>query len=1283
MKKMYSLRTYRLFTIAALLLCLAVDARANQVFVTTGGRGAIATLYEIDFTAASVINTVGSLGENIQGIAFDPTTGLLWGVEGSRESTGFDGNPRIFTIDHTTGATTEVGTTGINTGISDISFRSDGRLYGRSARSTQLYLINKSTGAASVVGFSSNTTRGGGIAFDIDDRLFLVSVEPQAHELDPDTGATLGTLNWGGCGRSTRVNGMDVSSLGNFYASERGRSNPGFVFSYDGAGTCTELGSTGLTNLDGLAVVPNPDIDEDGILNRDDNCLRIANPDQEDADGDGVGDVCDNCPDILNPDQDETAACIAVFPADATCEEAQVELFGTGSVNGEVTVEQITTFSPVSFTKPDFTSDVDVIDTNLRITRGSNGGVFNQGSDATQWAVGTCAAPTSTFYSQHVTMLRNHFRPVSSLLPGSDTCLHDITTDRFYDLRWDSWSCCGQGGFAYTRTQSPIFTPVVTAAYTDSMLPEEIDISTLADGEYDLCVSASPQQPAAIDSLTFEILNTCGESFRSPGTYELFLNGVSLGTRLAGNHCTCGSPLESFTVTDTGLLANWDSTAANSVSFVLGGANSYPYLAWIRATAHFGGLSTSACIWDQAGSASGVPTPGGGDCDVLDLCQAGYAYQKSGPISGETTAFSGFEKDCITFNKTGEDTLVINGSCNQPPVCSASGPAGAAECAGAATVISGLGGSASSDPDGDPITFAWATDCPNGSFDDATSATPTLTADSMASHVCGPLSCSATLTVTDDGGLFDTCAATPVAVDDTTAPSIAQNPGPITLECNVDTYAEPGATASDICDPTVPVAIGGEAVDVSTVASYNINYDAADDCGNLAAQSVRNVDVVDTRPPILTVDTTPITVTDVDCSGDEAANLPTASATDICDPNVPVSSDAPAPFPAGQTTTVTYTATDDSFNTSTARFDVAVLYGADIAISASKHTVGGSSNPGSTKDPMVGIEVCAYDKSAGSCTRATCGGISHQHYQCIVDTCDPVNAGFNEACCTTDAHGECTINAPPGDYIVISADATKTVLPDPLGVSASDLVCGELKQKHLQQIIKSDGKKVPGKTSRRTGSELLIIEPEFVEWSGTTELYPFVFEAVGDWSVTTSVAPPEGFAADYDSLSADVFDALESVQFVITDIGSEWVPTEVTQVIEHNGHRETRFSQIGVRLTPALAQAKHLDRDGRPLDRDGKAKAEKADPRLPRPAEIIGWLGDPSEWIIKVRVDVSTDLELEVSRGEGLELQLLATGTFDPGEYEFPWDRTGLEPGSYFLTLTSEGRVQKLKFHEE
>jgi len=48
------------------------------------------------------------------------------------------------------------------------------------------------------------------------------------------------------------------------------------------------------------------DFDGDGIIDEDDNCPTVYNPDQSDVDGDGHGDVCDNCPETPNPDQSDS-----------------------------------------------------------------------------------------------------------------------------------------------------------------------------------------------------------------------------------------------------------------------------------------------------------------------------------------------------------------------------------------------------------------------------------------------------------------------------------------------------------------------------------------------------------------------------------------------------------------------------------------------------------------------------------------------------------------------------------------------------------------------------------------------------------------------------------------------------------------------------------------------------------------------------------------------------------------------------------------------------------------
>ena len=43
----------------------------------------------------------------------------------------------------------------------------------------------------------------------------------------------------------------------------------------------------------------NPDIDDDGVLNGNDNCIDIYNPNQEDGDGDSIGDACDPCDNLV------------------------------------------------------------------------------------------------------------------------------------------------------------------------------------------------------------------------------------------------------------------------------------------------------------------------------------------------------------------------------------------------------------------------------------------------------------------------------------------------------------------------------------------------------------------------------------------------------------------------------------------------------------------------------------------------------------------------------------------------------------------------------------------------------------------------------------------------------------------------------------------------------------------------------------------------------------------------------------------------------------------------
>lgn len=455
------------------------------------------------------------------------------------------------------------------------------------------------------------------------------------------------------------------------------------------------------------------------------------------------------------------------------------------------------------------------------------------------------------------------------------------------------------------------------------------------------------------------------------------------------------------------------------------------------------------------------------------------------------------------------------------------------------------------------------------------------------------------VTATDPSGNRSTCGTTFTVADAT--PPVVSCPQAVEVAAGPSCQAglpdlRGSVTASDDC--TLPGALSiAQSPAAGTpvrVGQHAVTVTVSDTAGNRASCTAA-VRVVDSTPPVIQLDPTSLAVVDADCSGAEVVELPVPAASDDCDPSPTVTSDAPALFPAGRTTTVTFTATDASGNSSTAALAVQVRHGATVLVNVARHLVGQGSHPGSLKVPLSSVQVCAYDKSEASCARTDCGGISHQHYACILNTCTPVGCGV------TGPSGQAAIDLAPGDYVVIATDLSlaKTVLSDPLGVSASDLACGDLMVKHLQEIEMANGKKVPAKTTRRTGSELLIHEPEYIVWDGTEQLYPFVLETVGDWSVTTTVSPPEGFVADHDSLHAEVESEVESVQFTITEVGSDLVPTHTEFHVAHAGRLEVIQSQVGIYLTAEYAASRGFSVPE--LERAGLIADLSPEPWSPRP----------------------------------------------------------------------------------
>jgi hypothetical protein len=146
--------------------------------------------------------------------------------------------------------------------------------------------------------------------------------------------------------------------------------------------------------------------------------------------------------------------------------------------------------------------------------------------------------------------------------------------------------------------------------------------------------------------------------------------------------------------------------------------------------------------------------------------------------------------------------------------------------------------------------------CPEPSSFECNASSPVVPPEATATDVCKlrgvtpsatsfPLGTSTvTYTATDMAGHQATCS-TSVTVTDTQAPLLTLNgDDTVTLECGVDTYTDPGVTASDVCagDLSSQVQVSGT-VNPDLPGSYTLAYSVKDAAG-LEATATRTVEVV-------------------------------------------------------------------------------------------------------------------------------------------------------------------------------------------------------------------------------------------------------------------------------------------------------------------------------------------------------------------------------------------------------------------------------------------------------
>jgi PEP-CTERM motif len=270
-----------LFTVAMLVfgaMLGPLETRADGVLFAASGSntvnsvnipGELVTLN----TGTGVSTNVGALvdGSNnpygLTGLAFDPSTGVLYGSTGNNSIT----NPGfLVTVNPLTGTVTSVGSFGLRFDtFADITFDpTSGTLYGYAAGGHSLYTINPSTGTSTQVGASGVIGFGGeGLAADAFGTLFGTpnGCSGQLDTFSKVNGAATVGPNLSGCPLSTAtINALAFGNTsGTLFGINGGFFGPGspanLVTIDTSTGVVTNVGSS-LNGLDALAFqsVPEP-----------------------------------------------------------------------------------------------------------------------------------------------------------------------------------------------------------------------------------------------------------------------------------------------------------------------------------------------------------------------------------------------------------------------------------------------------------------------------------------------------------------------------------------------------------------------------------------------------------------------------------------------------------------------------------------------------------------------------------------------------------------------------------------------------------------------------------------------------------------------------------------------------------------------------------------------------------------------------------------------------------------------------------------------------------------
>lgn len=254
--------------IGSLLLGVASADAQETLYAATGSRGVNGVLYAVNpatgaSTAVAPILAPGNLPIGITGLAFSPLDGVLYGVTGLESPNAIRS---LVTINPLTGAANIIGSLtgqfGV-TGLSDISFQSDGTLYGYNG--STLYTINLSSGALTTIGSTGAGGHSGSLAFSPLGTLYGASTGPSGtlDMLDPSNGMRTIGPTMTGAPQTFAMTAFAFNSAGVLYASNNSQTTPDRIVSLvtidPVTGVVTNIGLLPV-NTDAIAfsVVPEP-----------------------------------------------------------------------------------------------------------------------------------------------------------------------------------------------------------------------------------------------------------------------------------------------------------------------------------------------------------------------------------------------------------------------------------------------------------------------------------------------------------------------------------------------------------------------------------------------------------------------------------------------------------------------------------------------------------------------------------------------------------------------------------------------------------------------------------------------------------------------------------------------------------------------------------------------------------------------------------------------------------------------------------------------------------------